>query len=108
MFREFTKEKTILASKQLDLIYSHLGTLYEVHPNAPRPSIDPPKPSHGPHVDGVIGFVSYSVSQIAAQLGKLIVTSQTLASASNSSKEPSFESSTNVLMVKSKKPKKNQ
>lgn len=31
-----TKEKTIIYSNQLDLIYSQVGTLYDIIPNGPR------------------------------------------------------------------------
>jgi hypothetical protein len=55
-----------MCSQHLDLIYSQLGTLYDIIPHAPRPSIDPMKPNLGPHVNGVVGFVSHaSVNQLA-------------------------------------------
>lgn len=75
MFRAFNEEKYILAAQKLDLIYSQLGIPYEVLVNAPKLAIDPPKSTPSPHVDGVIGFVSNSMSQLTSQLGKLIVTS---------------------------------
>jgi len=84
-----------------------MSTLYEVLPNAPKPSIDPSKPSPSPQTDGVIGPVSDSMSQLAAQLGQLIIRSQDPTSASDSSKGPSSEQSANVLTVKSKAPKNN-
>jgi len=82
--------------------------LYEVLPNAPRASIDPPKPTSGPHVDGVIGFIFNSMKQFYAQLGKLIVTSQAPIIAYRSTNSSSFKQSTEILTMNSTVPKKNQ
>lgn len=68
MFKVVTKKQDILATQQLDLIYSQLGMLYEVIPNAPRPFIDLPKHTVGPHFDCVIGSVFDSMSQLVAQV----------------------------------------
>jgi hypothetical protein len=38
-----TKEKAIMHAQHLDLIYSQLGTLYDIIPHATRLSIDPMK-----------------------------------------------------------------
>jgi hypothetical protein len=52
-----TKEQTISRVQYLDLVYSQMGTLYDLSPNAPHPStnatLTPPIASHV--VDGVIG-----------------------------------------------------
>jgi len=104
MFRVVTEEQAILSSQQLDLIYSQPDMLYKVFPNAPRPYINPPKLVLGPHVDGVIGYISDSMSQ----LGQLIVTSQPPTSAFGFAKAPSLEQSIDVLTVKSTQPKNNQ
>lgn len=108
IFQAITEEQAILATQQLDPIYSQLGMLYELFPNAPRLFVDPPKLVPSPHVDGVLGSISDSISQLTAQLGQLINTSQAPISVSNSAKAPPPESSTNVLMVKSTQLKNNQ
>jgi len=69
--------------------------------NAPQPSIDPPKISLGPHINGVIGYVYDSMGQLVSQHGKLIVTSQALGSAYGSPKASSSKNSTDVLTLKS-------
>ena len=53
-----TKEDVIRRAQHLDLIYSQLGTLYDIILQAPRPSNDKPRTTPGPHDDDVIGFVS--------------------------------------------------
>lgn len=55
--RAWSKEEAILRAQQLDLIYSQLGMLYKILPNAPQAEMDPTKETHGHHVDGIIGFV---------------------------------------------------
>jgi len=82
--------------------------LYESIPKSPCPYIVPPKPTLVPHSTCVISYVFDYVNQLAAQLGKLIVTSQAQASASSSRKAPSSKKLINVLIVKSKKPKNTQ
>jgi hypothetical protein len=52
-----TKEEAITQSQYLDLVYSQSSTLYELIPNATRPTNDPSKPSFSSHMDGVIGSV---------------------------------------------------
>ena len=39
-----TEEQAISCTQYLDLVYSQYGTLYDLIPQAPRPSIDPTKP----------------------------------------------------------------
>ena len=53
-----TEEDVIRRAQHLDLIYSQSDTLYDIIPNAPRPSNDIPQMTPGPHADDVIGFVS--------------------------------------------------
>jgi hypothetical protein len=52
-----TEEQVISRAQYLDLVYSQMGTLYDLIPDAPRPSTTPtsttPTTSHV--VDGVIG-----------------------------------------------------
>jgi hypothetical protein len=52
-----TEEKVISHAQYLDLVYSQMGTLYDLIPDTPRPSTNPtPKPPAASHVvDGVIG-----------------------------------------------------
>ena len=64
-----TEEHAILHSQHLDLIYLQLGTLCDIIQNYPQPSTDPRKPTPGPHVDGVVGFVSHaSLNQLVDQM----------------------------------------
>ena len=53
-----TEEDVIRRAQHLDLIYSQSSTLYDIIPNAPRPSNDIPRMAPGPHANDVIGFVS--------------------------------------------------
>jgi hypothetical protein len=52
-----TKEQEIICAQYLDLVYSQTCTLYDLIPNAPRPSMNPtPTPPVASHAaDGVIG-----------------------------------------------------
>ena len=52
-----TEEQAISCAWYLDLVYSQSSTLYELIPNAPKPTNDPSRPSPEPHVDGLIGSV---------------------------------------------------
>lgn len=60
MARCVTEEKAITRAQYLDLVYSQSGTLYEMLPDAPRPSSDlmASKSPATPPVYGVIGSVS--------------------------------------------------
>jgi hypothetical protein len=53
----FIEEKMISHAQYLDIVYSQTGTLYDLIPDAPRPSTNPtPTPPTNSHVvDGVIG-----------------------------------------------------
>ena len=53
------EEEAILRAQQLDLIYSHSGILYEIIPDAPRPTHSVKKPKPGPHANDVVGLVKY-------------------------------------------------
>ena len=60
------EEDVIKRAQHLDLIYSQSSTLYDIIPQAPRPSNDKPLTAPGPHADGLIGSVSTtSISQVA-------------------------------------------
>ena len=63
------EEEAILRAQHLDLIYSQSRILYEIIPNAPRPTHNVEKPKPGPHVDGVVGSVKYpTVESLAKQI----------------------------------------
>ena len=68
------EDDVIRRAQHLDLIYSQLGTLYDIIPQTPRTSNNKPRTTPGAHVDGVIGFVSTTfVSQVSRQLGQLAI-----------------------------------
>ena len=70
-----TEEDVIRRAQHLDLIYSQSGTLYDIIPQAPRPSNDKLWTALGLHADGMIGSISTtSASQVAGQLGQLAIT----------------------------------
>ena len=52
-----TKEKAISRAQYLDLVYSQSETLYDLIPQAPRPSTDPTKPPVEVPVDGIVGSI---------------------------------------------------
>ena len=52
-----TKEQAICQAQYLDLVYSQSGTLYDLIPQAPRPSTDPANPSVEVPVDGIVGSI---------------------------------------------------
>ena len=83
------EEEAILRDQQLDLIYSQSWILYEIIPDAPRPTHSVKKPKPRPHVDGVVGSVkSPTVESLAKQLHEFFVKQSTTeaAKASPSSK----------------------
>ena len=103
------EEDIIRCAQHLDLIYSQSGTLYDIIPQAPRPSNEKPRTAPGPHTDGVIGSVNTSpirntssISQVVRQLGQLGITDKptmtTLATTSDDPAQP-----TNVNMVQTSK-----
>ena len=68
------EEEAILKAQQLDLIYSQSGILYEIIPEAPRPTHNSEKPKPGPHADGVVGsFNSPTIEYLAKQLHQLSI-----------------------------------
>ena len=100
----------IRRAQHLDLIYSQSGTLYDIIPNAPRPSNDTSRATPGPHADGVIGSVSTtSVSQVAGQLGQLALTdkpaTQTPTTTSN---EPAPSTDVNMVQTSKSSRRKNR
>ena len=76
------EEEAILRAQQLDLIYSQSNILYEILPDAPRPTHSVEKPKPGPHADGVVGSVKYpTMESLAKQLHELSVKHSTLEAA---------------------------
>ena len=55
-----TEEQEISRTQYLDLVYSQSKTLYDLIPQAPRPSTDPTKPPPENLVDGVVGSIQPS------------------------------------------------
>ena len=49
------------------MIYSQSGILYEIIPDAPRPTHNVEKPKPGPHADGVVGSVKYPTVESLAK-----------------------------------------
>ena len=77
-----SEEEAILRAQQLDLIYSQSGILYEIIPEAQRPSHEAEKPKPGPHADGVVGSVnSPTVESLTKQLHQLSVKQSTAEAA---------------------------
>ena len=50
-----TEEQAISRARYLDLVYSQLGTLYDLIPHTPHPTADPSRPIMEPPADGVLG-----------------------------------------------------
>ena len=98
-----TEEDVIRRAQHLDLIYSQSGTLYDIIPNAPRPSNETPRTTPGAHADGVIGSITTSsVSQVVGQLGQLAIIDKTTSTTSaTTSNDPT--QSTYVNMVQTTK-----
>ena len=53
----FIEEQDISQAQYLDLVYSQSGTLYDLIPQAPRPSTEPAKPPAEVPVDGIVGSI---------------------------------------------------
>ena len=100
MSRAVTEEDVIRHAQHLDLIYSKSDTLYDIIPQAPRPSNETPRPAAGPHDDGVIGFVSSSVvNQIVKQLVQLAIAYNPASLASAMTSTTSSAQSTDVNSI---------
>ena len=66
MMGAWSKEKAILRSQLLDLIYSQSSMIYKILPNAPQAQMDPLKETLGPHANG---FINSTVSQVTRSMG---------------------------------------
>jgi hypothetical protein len=98
-----------LHAQHLDLIYSQLGTLYDIIPNSPRSLKDPRKPNPGPHVDGVVGFVSHaSINQLVDQMGQMSIKSHPSASGTSAQTVVVPTQTSEVNLVQSMQPKNPQ
>jgi hypothetical protein len=104
-----TKEQAISRAQYLDLVYSQSGTLYDLIPNAPRPSNDQTKPTPGPHVDGMIGPVSTDTTgQMTGKHSQSTKATNPSSSVhTNTPSKPSSQTS-EVNMVQSTTPKNPQ
>lgn len=104
------EEQEILQAQHIDMIYSQLGTMYDIIPNPPQPYADLQQPKWDHTLMSVIGSISFeTMSQIATHLGKMTVKSQAPTSAPGSQQTPSSsEHSIKVHMVNSKFPKNPQ
>ena len=103
MSKAVIEEDVIRRAQHLDFIYSQLGTLYDIIPQAPRPSNDKPRTAPRRHADEVIDYVSAStVSHVVGKLGQLSITddpaSTTLTTNSNNPAQ-----STEVNLVQTSK-----
>lgn len=65
----FTEEHVISRSQYLDLVYSQLGTMYDLIPNGPRPMNDPSKPLTKPPMDGLVGSIKAHPAYKSGQSG---------------------------------------
>ena len=76
------EEEAILRAQQLDLIYSQSRILYEIIPDAPRPTHSVEKPKPRPHADGVVGSVkSPTIEYLAKKLHELSMKHSTVEAA---------------------------
>ena len=60
---DVTKEKAISRGQYLDLVYSQLGTLYDLILHASQPTSDPSRPVTKPHVDGILGSIQKQIPE---------------------------------------------
>lgn len=103
MSREVTEEDVIRHAQHQDMIFSQSGTLYDIIPQASRPSNDKSQSAPGPHANGMIGFVSSSVvNQVVRKLGQLAITNNPIPTASTTNSTTSAQS-TNVNLVQTSK-----
>ena len=61
------EEEAILRAQQLDLIYSQSAILYEIIPDALRPTHDAENPKPRPHVDGMVGSINSPIIEYLAK-----------------------------------------
>ena len=57
MASAITEEQAISRAQYIDLVYSQSRTLYDLIPQAPRPSTDPAKPPEEVPVVGIVGSI---------------------------------------------------
>jgi hypothetical protein len=93
-----TEEEAIARAQYLDLVYSQSGTLYELIPNATRPTNDPSKPSTASHADGVIGSIkTQSTTQSTGTIQRPTSTTAPSSTAPSSTPTQTQVSDANVV-----------
>ena len=100
-----TKDQDIIHTQYLDLVYSQSRTLYDLIPQAPRPSTDPTTPLSETPVDGVVGSIHPS---LAANISKKHISSNTTPSAHMVSTEVNAIQITQTFDYKNKGKGKNK
>ncbi len=98
-----TEEQAINRSQYLDLVYSQIGTLYDIILNSPKPTINPTRPNAPePHAIGTIGSVK-SQSQTSTSRNKNAPASSppTTAITENAKPNPTLEQIFEVNAVQS-------
>jgi hypothetical protein len=98
----------ISRAQYLDLVYSQMGTLYDLIPDAPRPSTNPtPKPPTTSHaVDGVIG--TFHAETQSTQVGHTNPKSNNSNAQNTPTPTPSTGKTVEVNYVQSAPTRKNQ
>ena len=95
-----TEDQVISHAQYLNLVYSQLGTLYELIPNTPRPTNDPSRPAPKPHVDGTVGSIkTHSSSTPTGNKNSSTSTPATVSNVSNAKSTPSPDQSSKVNVV---------
>jgi hypothetical protein len=84
------------------LVYSQSGTLYDLVPNAPRPTNDPSIPTPKPHADGTFSSVTTQASSTVTG-NKISSTSTptTVSTVSNSKSPPTPDQTSKVNLAQS-------
>jgi hypothetical protein len=106
MVGETTKVQSIMHAQHLYLIYSHSDTIYDIISHASRLLEDPRIPNPRPHVDGVVGYLSYaSVGQLADQMSHMSNSSHLSATGPNAQNSTVPTYTYEVNSVQSMQPK---
>ena len=102
MSRDITKQQAIHHAKNLDFIYSQLGTLYETIPHAPRSSNDAPQLVPKPHTDGVVCSTNSTiVGQLTKKISQLNLVSNPISSVSMTNSTLSLTKTSEMNLVQS-------
>ena len=95
-----TEEQAISRAQYLDLVYSQLGTLYDLIPHAPRPTIDPSRLATKIPTDGILGSVQTQMAKKYSKKQNQIATPSNQPAPSTKT-TPSLVASTKVNMIQS-------